>query len=95
MSVDKATVRRIAHLARIGVADDELEGLARELNGILAWVEQLSEIDTSAVEPLASVHDETLPMREDLVTDGAKADRIVANAPAPREGFFAVPKVVE
>ena len=95
MPVDKATVRRIAHLARIAVAEAELEGLAKELNGILAWVEQLDEVDTRNVEPMASVHDEALSLREDTVDDGGCAEDIVANAPAAHGGFFAVPKVVE
>jgi aspartyl-tRNA(Asn)/glutamyl-tRNA(Gln) amidotransferase subunit C len=95
MPVDKATVRRIAHLARIAVAEAELEGLAKELNGILAWVEQLDEVDTANVEPMASVHDQALALREDKVDDGGCAADIVANAPAVHGGFFAVPKVVE
>ncbi|MEQ9639004.1 MAG: Asp-tRNA(Asn)/Glu-tRNA(Gln) amidotransferase subunit GatC [Alphaproteobacteria bacterium] len=95
MSVDKATVARIAHLARIKVPDDELDGLVGELNNILGWVEQLGELDTAEVQPMASVHDEALRWREDAVTDGGKADDIVANAPDGVERFFAVPKVVE
>ena len=95
MSVDKAIVRRIAHLARIGVEESELEGLAGELNSILAWVEQLNELDTAAVEPMASVHDEAMTAREDEVNDGGCADDIVANAPVSQDGFFVVPKVVE
>ena len=95
MPVDKATVRRIAHLARIAVAEAELEGLAKELNGILAWVEQLDEVDTRNVEPMASVHDEALSLREDKVDDGGRPEDIVANAPVAQGGFFAVPKVVE
>ncbi|MDP6567919.1 MAG: Asp-tRNA(Asn)/Glu-tRNA(Gln) amidotransferase subunit GatC [Alphaproteobacteria bacterium] len=95
MSVDKATVARIAHLARIGVAEEELEPLAAELSGILQWIEQLNEVDTDQVPPMASVHDEPLRWRADRVDDGDKQDDIVANAPAGRDGFFAVPKVVE
>lgn len=95
MSVDTATVRRIAHLARIGVAEDELEGLAAELNSILAWVEQLAELDTEAVAPMASAHDAVLAGRADTVTDGGRVEDILANAPDPVDGFFAVPKVVE
>jgi aspartyl-tRNA(Asn)/glutamyl-tRNA(Gln) amidotransferase subunit C len=95
MSVDKATVARIAHLARIGVAEDELEPLASELNGILAWVEQLNEVDTESTPPMTSVHDQGLRWREDTVNDGGKRDDIVANAPDGHDGFFAVPKVVE
>ncbi len=95
MSVDKATVRRIAHLARIGVDEGELEALAGELNNILAWVEQLGELDTDAVEPLSSVNDEALAWRTDVVDDGGKVDDILANAPARAGEFFAVPKVIE
>lgn len=95
MSVDTATVRRIAHLARIGVADDELEGLAAELNNILAWVEQLDELDTSEVTPMASAHEDELTMREDKVADDTARDDVLANAPSTAGGFFTVPKVVE
>ncbi len=95
MSVDKATVRRIAHLARIGVDEGELEALAGELNNILAWVEQLGELDTDAVEPLSSVNDEALAWRTDVIDDGGKVDDILANAPAREREFFAVPKVIE
>ena len=95
MSVDKATVRRIAHLARIGVDEGELEALAGELNKILAWVEQLGELDTDAVEPLSSVNDEALSWRTDVIDDGGKVDDILANAPAREREFFAVPKVIE
>ena len=95
MSVDKATVRRIAHLARIGVDEGELETLAGELNKILAWVEQLGELDTDAVEPLSSVNDEALAWRTDVIDDGGKVDDILANAPAREREFFAVPKVIE
>lgn len=95
MSVDKATVRRIAHLARVGVDEAELEGLAGELNNILDWVEQLAAVDTENVPPMASVHGEALRRREDVVTDGGYPQDITANAPEAMEGFFAVPKVVE
>ncbi len=95
MSVDKATVRRIAHLARIGVEEAELDALEAELNNILAWVEQLSELDTDQVAPLASVNDEDLAWRPDQVGDGGYADDITANAPETHAGFFAVPKVIE
>lgn len=95
MSVDTATVRRIAYLARIGVPDDELEALAAELNNILAWVEQLDELDTAEVTPMASAHDDRLVMREDTVADGGDREAVLANAPETAEGFFTVPKVVE
>jgi aspartyl-tRNA(Asn)/glutamyl-tRNA(Gln) amidotransferase subunit C len=95
MSVDAQTVRRIAHLARIAVADDEVEHLRGELNAILAWVEQLAEVDVEGVEPMTSVTPMALKKREDVVTDGGIADDIVANAPAAQDHYFLVPKVVE
>ncbi len=95
MSVDTETVRRVAKLARIAVAEDELAPLAGELNSILGWVEQLSEVDVSSVEPMTSVTPMALKQREDVVTDGDRQDAILQNAPDTREGFFAVPKVVE
>ena len=105
MSLDKETVARIARLARLKVPDEELEPLAGELSGILAWIEQLNEVDTRDVAPLASVSDVTLPMRQDKVTDGGIAEKVLANAPGgavyiePDDknagGFFTVPKVVE
>ena len=95
MSVDTATVRRIAHLARIAVKDDEVEHLKDELNGILAFVEQLSEVNVEGVEPMTSVMPMAMKKREDVVTDGGIADDIVRNAPATEDHFFLVPKVVE
>jgi len=95
MSVDADTVRRIAHLARIAVADDEVENLRGEINAILAFVEQLAEVDVEGVEPMTSVTPVTMKMRDDQVTDGGIADQIVANAPAQLDHFFLVPKVVE
>lgn len=95
MSLDKSAVTHIATLARIRVADEEKERLVHELNGILAWVEQLDEIETQGVEPMTSVAEMTLPMRDDKVTDGNRRDDILANAPEAAHGFFAVPKVVE
>ena len=95
MSVDTATVRRIAHLARIAVADDEVEHLKGELNAILAFVEQLSEVDVEGVEPMTSVTPMEMKSREDVVTDGEIADDIVKNAPATQDHYFVVPKVVE
>ena len=105
MSLDKEAVTRIARLARLKVPEEELGALAGELSGILAWIEQLNEVDTGGVEPLASVSDVTLPMRQDKVTDGGVAEKILANAPGgavyiePTDknagGFFTVPKVVE
>jgi aspartyl-tRNA(Asn)/glutamyl-tRNA(Gln) amidotransferase subunit C len=95
MSVDTETVRRIAHLARIAVADDEVEHLRGELNAMLAFVEQLSEVDVSGVEPMTSVTPMAMKMRDDVVTDGNIADDIVKNAPETRDHYFLVPKVVE
>ena len=95
MSLDKDTVRNIAFLARIKVSDEELDPLAGELSGILDWIEQLAKVDTEGVEPLASVSEVTLPMREDAKTDGNCRDAVLANAPETEDGFYAVPKVVE
>jgi aspartyl-tRNA(Asn)/glutamyl-tRNA(Gln) amidotransferase subunit C len=95
MSVDTERVRRIAHLARIAVADDEIEHLRGELNAMLAFVEQLNEVDVAGVEPMTSVTPMAMKMREDVVTDGGIAADVVANAPATEDHFFLVPKVVE
>ena len=95
MSVDNATVRRIARLARIKVADDEIEHLKDELSAMLAFVEQLSEVDVSGVEPMTSVTPTTLRQRADEVTDGGIAEAVLRNAPARQGDFFVVPKVVE
>ena len=95
MPVDAQTVRRIAHLARIAVAEDEVAELQTELNAMLAFVEQLSEVDVAGVEPMTSVTPMELKQREDKVTDGGIADDIVRNAPATEDHFFLVPKVVE
>jgi len=95
MSVDAATVRRIARLARIAVAEDEIGHLQDELNAILAFVEQLAEVNVADVEPMTSVTPMAMKKRADQVTDGGIADQILANAPATEDGFFLVPKVVE
>ena len=95
MAIDAATVRRVARLARIREPEDRLEPLARELSAILGWIEQLNEVDTEGVEPMTSAVAATLPMREDIVTDGGDAGAILANAPAKADGFFVVPKVLE
>jgi aspartyl-tRNA(Asn)/glutamyl-tRNA(Gln) amidotransferase subunit C len=95
MSVDKNTVKRVARLARLALPEERLEPMAAELNRMLAWVEQLNEVDTSSVEPMTSVVKMTLKMRDDVVTDGAKADAVVQNAPLGEDNYFAVPKVVE
>jgi aspartyl-tRNA(Asn)/glutamyl-tRNA(Gln) amidotransferase subunit C len=95
MQVDEATVRRIARLARIKITDAEAKGLVNELSGILNWVEQLKEVDTSAVEPMTRVVPIELKKREDAVIDGGKAEQILKNAPLAEDGFFVVPKIVE
>ena len=95
MSVDADTVRRIAHLARIAVAEEEVEHLQGELNAILAFVEQLSEVEVEGVEPMTSVTPMEMKKRADAVTDGGIPDDIVRNAPATEDHFFVVPKVVE
>ena len=95
MSVDAQTVRRIAHLARIAVADDEVEHLQGEINAILAFVEQLSEVNVEGVEPMTSVTPMVIKKRADVVTDGGDAEAVLQNAPAREGNYFAVPKVVE
>jgi aspartyl-tRNA(Asn)/glutamyl-tRNA(Gln) amidotransferase subunit C len=95
MSVDSKTVRRIARLARIAVDDDQAAAMERELNALLAWVEQLSEVDVEGVPPMTSVVAQKLKMRQDAVTDGGRRDDVLKNAPLSEEGFFIVPKVVE
>ncbi|HBB81904.1 MAG TPA: Asp-tRNA(Asn)/Glu-tRNA(Gln) amidotransferase subunit GatC [Sulfitobacter sp.] len=95
MSIDENTAARVAKLARIKVEPDALPALAEEFNNILGFIEQLSEVDVDGVEPMTSVTPQRLKRREDVVTDGDQQDRVLANAPDAREGFFAVPKVVE
>ncbi|QIL02573.1 Asp-tRNA(Asn)/Glu-tRNA(Gln) amidotransferase subunit GatC [Sphingomonas sinipercae] len=95
MSVTSEQIRHIAKLARIAMSDDELGRLVPELNNILGWVEQLGEVDTDGVEPLATVIESKLRLREDSVTDGNCRDAVLANAPGAEHGFFAVPKVIE
>jgi len=95
MSVDAATVRRIAHLARIAVAESEVAHLQGELNAMLAFVEQLSEVNVDGVEPMTSVIPMEMKKRPDVVNDGEIADEVVRNAPATEDHFFLVPKVVE
>ena len=95
MALDKAAVAHIAALARIKLSEAELEPLAGELSQILTWVEQLNEVDTTGVAPMASAAAATLPMRDDEVTDGGCRDEILGNAPRPARGFFTVPKVIE
>jgi aspartyl-tRNA(Asn)/glutamyl-tRNA(Gln) amidotransferase subunit C len=95
MSVDPATVRKIASLARIAVTETQVEAMVPELNNILGWIEQLGEVDTSDVEPMTAVIPNVLRLREDVVTDGGVRDAVLANAPAAEHGFFGVPKVIE
>ena len=95
MSVDTATVRRIASLARIAISDAEAERLAPELGNILDWIEQLSEVDTADVAPMTAVIPNRLRLRDDVVTDGGIRDKVLANAPQAEHGFFTVPKVIE
>ncbi|HSO47383.1 MAG TPA: Asp-tRNA(Asn)/Glu-tRNA(Gln) amidotransferase subunit GatC [Rhizobiaceae bacterium] len=95
MSVDLATVKRVARLSRIALADEDAERMRDELNGILGFVAQLDEVDVDGVEPMTSVVEMKMKMRADAVTDGNKAADIVANAPLSEDGFFMVPKVVE
>ena len=95
MAIDAATVRKVARLARIAEPEDRIEPLARELSGILDWIEQLAEVDTDGVEPMTSAVAVAAPMREDVVTEGGDAARVLSNAPKTVGGFFVVPKVVE
>ncbi|MDF0599867.1 Asp-tRNA(Asn)/Glu-tRNA(Gln) amidotransferase subunit GatC [Psychromarinibacter sp. C21-152] len=95
MSIDKAQAAHVAKLARIKVEDDALPALAEEFNTILGFIEQLNEVDIEGVEPMVSVTPMRLKRREDVVTDGQMPDKVLSNAPDAREGFFAVPKVVE
>lgn len=96
MSLDPQTVRKVARLARLRLPEERIEPLAGELSGIMAWIEQLQEVDTEGVEPLtAAVSGSKLPLREDVVTEGNVPDEVLANAPSRRDGFFVVPKVVE
>lgn len=95
MSVDKDTVRRIARLARLKLEEERVEPMVQELNGILAWVEQLKEVDVEGVQPMTSVVEQRLKMREDVITEPNNADALMANAPQAEDHFFVVPKVVE
>ena len=95
MSVDIATVKKVASLARIAISDADAERLAPELNNILGWIEQLGEVDTTGVEPMTAVIPNELRLRDDIVTEGNRRDDVLANAPQGEHGFFTVPKVVE
>ncbi|WP_336981530.1 Asp-tRNA(Asn)/Glu-tRNA(Gln) amidotransferase subunit GatC [Altererythrobacter fulvus] len=100
MSVDKATVAKIASLARLRMSDEQLDRMVPEFNNILAWVEQLGEVDVTGIEPMTAVIPNSLRLRDDVVdadplTGGGKRDAVLANAPAAEHGFFGVPKVIE
>mgnify|MGYP000107749544 CR=1 FL=1 len=95
MSVDTATVKKVAGLARIAITDADAERMVPELNNILGWIEQLGEVDTSQVAPMTAVIANHLRLRDDVVTDGGVRDAVLANAPQAEHGFFAVPKVIE
>lgn len=95
MAIDAATVRKVAHLARIATPEDRLDALAGELTGILGWIEQLNEVDVDGVEPMTTAVEASTPMRDDAVTDGGDPARVLRNAPKSADGFFVVPKVVE
>jgi aspartyl-tRNA(Asn)/glutamyl-tRNA(Gln) amidotransferase subunit C len=95
MTIDVATVRKVARLARIAQPEETLEKLAGELNGIMSWIEQLNEVDTDGVEPMASAVHMPAPMREDVVTEGGDPEVVLSNAPKRAGAFFVVPKVVE
>jgi aspartyl-tRNA(Asn)/glutamyl-tRNA(Gln) amidotransferase subunit C len=95
MSIDESTAAKVAKLARIKVEEDALPALAQEFNAVLGFIEQLNEVDVEGVEPMVSVTPMRLKRRQDVVTDGDQQEKILSNAPDAREGFFAVPKVVE
>ncbi|WP_269513420.1 Asp-tRNA(Asn)/Glu-tRNA(Gln) amidotransferase subunit GatC [Brevundimonas subvibrioides] len=95
MAIDAATVRKVAHLARIKTPDDRLEPLAGELNAIMAWIDQLNEVDVAGVEPMTSNVAQPLRLRDDVITDGARVEAVLSNAPKSADGFYVVPKVVE
>ncbi len=95
MAIDAATVKKVASLAKLRVEEERLRLLAEELSGILAWIEQLNDVDTEGVEPMTSAVAATLPRRDDAVTDGGDPERVLSNAPKRDRNFFVVPKVVE
>ena len=95
MAIDAATVRKVARLARIAQPEDKLEPLAKELSAIMAWIEQLAEVDTDGVEPMTSAVHMPIPLREDVVTEGGDPEKVLSNAPKRVGDFFVVPKVVE
>jgi aspartyl-tRNA(Asn)/glutamyl-tRNA(Gln) amidotransferase subunit C len=95
MAVDRDTVKRIAHLARLAIEDEQATTMEKELNALLSWVEQLQEVDVEGVEPMTSVVETRPYMRDDIVTDGGLAEEVTKNAPLTEGNFFVVPKVVE
>ncbi len=95
MAIDVAAVKKVASLAKLRVPDERLAPLADELSGILAWIEQLNEVDTDGVEPMTSAVAAKLPLREDIVSDGGDTERVLSNAPRREKNFFVVPKVIE
>ncbi len=95
MSLNEAQVSKIAKLARIKITEEEKQKFTKELNGIFSWIQQLQEVDTNGVEPLYSVNTEKLPLREDVVSDGGKREKVLKNSPVSKYGYFAVPKVIE
>ena len=95
MSIDKDTAARVANLARISIPDEELENVAKELSNIIGFMEQLNEVNVDNVEPMTSVTPTVLKKRTDVVSDGNQQAKVLSNAPDTREGFFAVPKVVD
>ena len=95
MSIDEKTVRKVAKLARLALPEDRVAPMAAELNGIMAWIEQLNEVDVEGVEPMTTSVETALPMRDDVVTDGGDPAKVLANAPKANKNFFVVPKVVE
>jgi aspartyl-tRNA(Asn)/glutamyl-tRNA(Gln) amidotransferase subunit C len=95
VAIDEKTVRKVAHLARLALPEERVAPMAQEISAILAWIEQLNEVDIDGVAAMASAVETPLPMRQDAITDGANAARVLANAPKREDGFFVVPKVVE
>lgn len=95
MAIDNDMVKKVAFLSRLKIEEDKIEATKEEFNKILGWIEQLSEVDTTGIEPLVSVNDCSLKMRKDEVTDGNQAEQVLANAPMKEYGYFGVPKVVE
>ena len=95
MPIDKDTVSKVSNLARIKIDNNQLEKISKELEAVMGWIDSLSEVETSGIEPVANVTGQTLPLREDKITDGGYSDKILNNAPEKEGGFFVVPKVIE